>query len=248
MKQALFSIAALLFLVGSASSQTADEIIAKYVKAVGGADKMAAMTTLRRTGKFIGGGGFEAQLVQENKRPNKVREDFIIMGMTGITAYDGSNGWKIQPFGGKKDPEALGEEEMKGIVEDADFDGPIIDYKAKGNTVEYVGMEPVEGTDAYKLKVTLKNGDVFYYYFDTDYYVPIKIDTKRLVRGEEIEYETSIGDYKEVNGVYMPFYNETNLKGSQDKQKTQYEVIEANVPIQDSLFQEPAVTSKPAGH
>jgi len=248
MKQALFSIAALLFFVGSASSQTADEIIAKYVKAVGGADKMAAMTTLRRTGKFIGGGGFEAKVVQENKRPNKVREDFIIMGMTGITAYDGSNGWKIQPFGGKKDPEALGEEEMKGIVEDADFDGPFIDYKAKGNTVEYMGMEPVEGTDAYKLKVTLKNGDVFFYYFDTDYYVPIKIDTKRLIRGEEIEYETSIGDYKEVSGVYMPFYNESNLKGSQDKQKTQYDVIEANVAVSDSLFQEPAVASKPAGH
>jgi len=248
MRKALCNFAALLFFAGSATSQTADDIIAKYVKAVGGADKMAAMTTLRRTGKFIGGGGFEAGVVQENKRPNKVREDFIIMGMTGITAYDGSNGWKLQPFGGKKDPEALGEDEMKAVVEDADFDGPIIDYKAKGNTVEYEGMEPVEGTDAYKLKVTLKNGDVFYYYFDTDYYVPIKIDTKRLVRGEEIEYETSIGDYKEVNGVYMPFYVESNMKGSQDKQKTQYDLIEANVPIDDSLFVQPAVTPKPAGH
>ena len=98
-------------------------------------------------------------------------------------------------------------------------------------------MEPVEGTDAYKLKVTLANGDVRYYYMDTDYYVPIKIDTKRMVRGAEREYETSLGDYKEVAGWYLPHSVETNVKGSQNRQKVAYEKIEANVPIDDSRFQ-----------
>jgi hypothetical protein len=92
--------------------------------------------------------------VQENKRPNHVREEFSLQGMTGINAYDGSNGWKIEPWQGKKDAEALTEEEMHSILEDADFDGPLINYQQKGNRVGFLGMEPVEGSDAYKLKVT----------------------------------------------------------------------------------------------
>src|SRR6266404_759261 len=135
----------------AASAQTTDEIVAHYVKAVGGMDKIQAVHSLRRSGKFIGGGGFEAVIMQENKRDASVREEFSLQGMTAINAFDGKTGWKVEPWAGKKDPEALGEEEMKSIVEDADFDGPLIDYKRKGNKVEFVGMDKFEGTDTYKL-------------------------------------------------------------------------------------------------
>jgi len=228
------------------SAQTAEEIIAKYVKTIGGAEKIEAIKTLRRTGKFTGGGGFEAVVIQENKRPQMARQEFSIQGMTGVTAYDGKTGWKIEPWGGKKDPEALGEEEMKGIQEDADFDGPLINYQQKGNKVEFVGAEPVEGTDAFKLKVTLKNGDVRYYFMDTDYYVPIKIESKRMVRGAEREFETSLGDYKEVAGVYLPHSIESGLKGSPNKSQVTFEKIEANVALDDSRFKKPAAPDKPA--
>lgn len=229
------------------SAQTADEIVAKYIKTTGGMDKINAVTTLRRTGKFTGGGGFEAGLLQENKRPGSVREEFVLQGMAGINAYDGRNGWKIDPFQGKKDVEPLGEEELKSIVEDADFDGPLVNYAQKGNKVEFVGMDPVEGTDAYKLKVTKKNGDVYYYYMDTDYFVPIKIDTQRMVRGEQREYETSVGDYKEVNGWYLPYSFETNVKGRSNKQKVTYDKIEANVPVADARFTPPPAPAAAGG-
>ena len=239
--------AAILFLVTiPLQAQTADEIIAKYIKTVGGMDKIQAAQSLKRTGKFTGGGGFEAKIVEENKRPNMVRQEFSMQGLTGISAYNGKTGWKIQPWSGKKDPETLGEEEMKGIIEESDFDGPLINYQQKGNKVEYVGMEPVEGTDALKLKVTLSDGDVRYYYMDTDYYVPIKIDIKRMVRGEEQEYETILGDYKEVDGWYLPFSVESGAKGSPDKGKVSYEAIQSNVSIDDSLFEVPKVNSQPA--
>jgi len=244
MSRIFLPIAALFAVAFTLQAQTADEIIAKYMKTIGGADKMKSVTTLRRTGKFIGGGGFEAVVVQENKRPNKVRNEFQLMGMTAINAYDGSSGWKISPFGGKKDPEPLGEEDLKSILEDADFDGPIIDYKAKGNTAEYVGMDPVEGTDALKIKVTFANGTVWHYYMDTDYFVPIKIEIKRSIRGADREYELTFGDYKEVNGLYFPFYLEQSAKGSQDKSKIAFDTIEANVPLDDNRFAQPAV---PAG-
>ena len=247
MREILLGIIGLALFAIPVSAQTAEEIVAKYVKTIGGAEKIEAIKTLRRTGKFTGGGGFEAVVIQENKRPQMTRQEFSIQGMTGVTAYDGKTGWKIEPWGGKKDVEALGEEEMKGIQEDADFDGPLVNYQQKGNKVEFVGAEPVEGTDAFKLKVTLKNGDIRYYFMDTDYYVPIKIESKRMVRGAEREFETSLGDYKEVAGVYLPHSIESGLKGSPNKSQVTFEKIEANVALDDSRFKQPAIAAKPEG-
>src|SRR5439155_776984 len=113
-----------------------------------------------------------------------------------------------------------------------------------GNTV--AGMDQVEGTEAYKLKVTLASGDVRYYYMDTDYYVPIKIEMKRMIRGAEQEFETSLGDYKEVAGWYLPYSIESNVKGSDNKQKITFEKIEANVAIDDQRFAKPAAGAPPA--
>lgn len=241
----VFLAAAALLLAIPLSAQTADEIIAKYVKTIGGMDRIESIKSVRRTGKFTGGGGFQAGVVQENRRPNAVREEFTIQGMTGINAYDGKTGWKIEPWEGKKDPEPLGEDEFKEIVQDSDFDGPIVHYADKGNKVEYLGTEPVEGTDAYKLRVTLADGDVFTYYMDSDYFVPIKIERKRFVRGAERESEVILGDYKEVAGVYFPFSFEAGPKGSSERSKVTWSKIEANVPLDDSRFVRPGAGGKP---
>lgn len=239
MRKALLAFVIMVAASAAAAAQTADEIIAKYVKTVGGMEKIGAVKTIRRTGKVIAGGGFEIPIVEENKRPNLMRQDITIQGLVGTSAYDGKVGWKIQPWQGKKDAETMGEGEMKAIIESADFDGPLVNYKAKGNKIEYVGMDEVEGTDTYKLKVTLANGEIRYFYMDTDYYVPIKIETKRIVRGAEVEFETVLGDYKEVSGWYMPYSVEIGAKGSQFKQKVSYEKIEANVPIDEGRFAMP---------
>jgi hypothetical protein len=225
---------------GSASAQTVDQIVNNYLKNIGGIEKVKLVKSLRRTGKFVGGGGFEATVLQENKRSNAVREEFSLLGMTAINAYDGKSGWKIEPWNGKKDAEALGEEEMKSIVEDSDFDGPLVDYQSKGYKVEFAGTDKFEGTDTFKLKITKPNGDIYIYYLDSEFYIPIKIDTRRMVRGAEREYETVLGDYKQVAGWYLPFSIETNVKGSQGKQKTIYDSIEANVEIADKRFSMPA--------
>ena len=242
MRKLLFILGTLAVVTASAGAQTtltADDIIARYIKTVGGADKIQAVKTLRRVGKFTGDGGFEAIVMEESTRPNKVREEFSLQGMTAINAYDGSHGWKIDPFGGKKDAEALSEEELRSIVEDSDFDEPLIDYKAKGNKVELVGMDQVEGTDVYKLKVTLKSGDTRYYYMDTDSYVPIKYETKRIIRGTPQETETTLGDYKQVGGWYLPFSMETRQKGSSGSQKITLDKIEFNVPIDSTRYARP---------
>jgi outer membrane lipoprotein-sorting protein len=247
MRRILPVVIGLALLAMPVSAQTAEEIIAKYIKTIGGAEKIEGIKTLRRTGKFTGGGGFEAVIIQEKKRPEMPREESTIQGMTGVNAYDGKTGWKIEPWQGKKDAEPLSEEELKQIQVNADFDGPLVNYRQKGNKVEFIGAEPVEGTDAFKLKVTLKNGDVNYYFMDTDYYVPIKVEYKMMVRGAEQEFETSLGDYKEVAGVYMPHSVESGVKGSPNKSQITFEKIEANVTLDDSRFKQPAAPAKPAG-
>jgi len=240
MRAALLALIGLVLSGVPATAQTADEIIAKYVAAIGGHDKIQAVQTLRRTGKFVGSGGFEAAVAQENKRGNLVREEFLLQDLVGINAYDGKQGWKVEPWEGKKDPEALGEEEMKSILEDSDFDGPLIDYRKKGHRVELAGTDEVEGTDVFKLKVTYANGTVQYYDIDQDTYVPIKIETQRMIRGEQREYETTVGDYKQVAGWYLPYSIETNTKGSSNKSQVLYDKIEANVSIDDRRFHRPA--------
>lgn len=236
MRKSLLIAAFLGVLSLSAAAQTADEIVSKYVQKIGGMEKLQAIKSMRTTGKFNGGGGFEAVVVSEAKRPNMVRQDFSLQGLSAVNAYDGKNGWKINPFQGKKDAETLGEEELKQIVENSDFDGPLVNYAAKGNKIEFVGKEEYEGSDVFKLKVTLANGTVKYYFLDTDYYVPIKIETKQINRGTEYESETVLGDYKEAGGVYFPFSVEIGVKRSQNKSSITFEKIEINPAIDDSRF------------
>ena len=238
MRRVLFGIG-VLFLAVNGFAQSADEIIARYIKTVGGMERIAAVTSIKRTGKFTGGGGFEAQVVEENARPNLVRQEFSLQGMTAVNAYDGTTGWKIDPFEGKKDPESLSEEELKSIIEDSDLDGPLVNYAQKGNKVEYLGTETMEGSDSYKIKVTTPAGDARTYFIDSSSYVPIKIETRRMVRGAERVYETILGDYKDVNGWYLPFSIENGVKGNPNRQKTTYSKIEANVPMASALFVRP---------
>ena len=134
---------------------------------------------------------------------------------------------------------------MHGILVDADFDEPLINYRQKGNKAEYIGMDQVEGTAVYKVKVTLANGDLRTYFLDTDSYVPIRMEEKRFIRGSEQETETNLGDYKPVAGWYMPFSIESGPKG-QDKSPVVFTRIEVNVPLDDARFVKPVVATKPS--
>jgi outer membrane lipoprotein-sorting protein len=222
------------------SAQTVDEIIAKNVKARGGMDKIKSVQTIRSTATMTMGPGMEAPGSMIVKRPDMARIEFTIQGLTAIQAYDGKNAWQIMPFMGKKDPELMSADDKKDIEENADIDGPLVDYKSKGNKVESLGKDRVEGTDAYKLKVTLKNGDVITDYLDADSFLEIKQEMKRTVRGSEQEIESSIGDYKEVNGLMFPFAMENGIKGSQEKEKITVSKMELNVPVDDAIFKMPA--------
>jgi outer membrane lipoprotein-sorting protein len=245
MRKLFLGIALLAVLTPALLAQTVDEIIAKNVEARGGLDKIKSVQSVKITG-HMSMGPMEAPITMIQKRPDQMRMEFTIQGMTAVRAYDGSSGWAIMPFTGKKDPEAMTADDVKEMQDQADLDGPLVDYKAKGNQVELLGKEKIEGTDAYKLKVTRKNGDVDTLYIDSDSGLEIKEDGKRVIRGSEQEFETSLGDYREVSGLLFPFAIESNLKGSTEKQKVTIDKIELNVPADASSFKMPAAAPAPA--
>ncbi len=225
--------------------ETVDSLVAKNIEAKGGADALRALQSLRLKGKMlVDQGQVECAYLQTKKRPGEVRTEATLQGMTMVQAYDGAQGWKISPFGGRKDPEKMSADDTKSLMEDAEIDGPLVDWKAKGSTVDYLGTEDVEGTLAHKLKVVRKNGDVNYVYLDPDHFLEIRILTQRVEQGAQVETETDLGDYEKIAGVFIPFSIETGRKGSTDKQKIVLEKADANVPVDDAVFHFPSGTPK----
>src|SRR4029077_8272014 len=128
----------------------------------------------------------------------QIRTEATLQGMTLVRAYDGTEGLKISPFCGRKDPEKMSVDDAKSLVEDAEIDGPLVDWEAKGSNVEYLGPEDVDGTLAHKLKVGRRNGDVSYVYLDPDHFLEIRILTQRIEQGAQVEVETDLGDYEKI--------------------------------------------------
>jgi outer membrane lipoprotein-sorting protein len=219
-------------------AQSVDDVIAKYVAARGGLEKIKAVNTMRMTGK-MSMGPMEAPVLMVMKRPDQVRLEFTVQGLTGIRVYDAGSGWAVMPFMGKKDAEPIAADELKELEDQADIDGPLIDYKAKGHKVELLGKDKVEGTDVYKLKLTRKNGDIDTIYLDADSYLEIKEEGKRTIRGSEQEFDTSIGDYREVGGLMFPFALDSGAKGSQERQKITIDKVELNIPVEAATFKMP---------
>jgi hypothetical protein len=223
-----------------ASAQTAEELVNKNIQAKGGLDKIKAAKTRLTVGKVKNARGRVAAFRQMNMRPDLVRQNLSLQGMTAVQAYDGSVGWQTQPFRGRKDPELMGEDTLRNLLLAADFDGPLVDYAEKGNTVEYVGHDLVDGDDALRLKVTLKNGDIVYYYLDPDTYLEIHKEIQQFIRGSVRERMVDLGSYKPVDGVMYPFSISEGSRNNPGAQVITIQKIEVNVPFQDSDFALPA--------
>lgn len=219
---------------------TVDQIVQKHTAALGGADKLKAITSVTVTGKAVlMGGQMEAPITMKVKRPNSMRLEMSMQGKSFIQAFDGTTAWSINPFMGSDDPQKSNDEDTAQARDDSDFiDGSLVDYKTKGNTVELIGKEDVEGTAAYKLKVTKKSGTIEYEFLDAQTFLPVRSSGKRKQQGQEIEFESSPGNYKPVEGVMMPFSLSQKMNGKPLMELT-IEKIEVNTPLDNSVFQMP---------
>lgn len=243
MKRILLSTA-LLFTAAVASAQTADELVAKNLAAKGGIDKIKAITSLHMDGK-LEAQGMTIMTAADQKPGNLIRQSATIQGMTMTQSFDGTQAWQINPFNGRRDPERMGEDDTRDLVDQADFYGPLVDYQQKGSKVEFVGHATVDGDDALQLKVTLKNGDIWNYFLDPDTFLEVRVERLMFVRGSIRDTVSDPGSYKLVNGVYFPFSMSmgTPRNPSGGGQAT-YSKIEANLPIPDSEFKMPVMADK----
>ena len=222
-------LAGLAGLSATASAITADELIAKNLAAHGGVDKLRAINSMHMLGKFRLGGGLEAKVETFDITPDKLRFEFTLQGLTAVNAWDGKEGWAIQPFQGRKDPQKTTLDDNKQLIYGADIAGPLVDYKAKGNKVEYLGTEDIDGTDAHKLRVTYKSGDSRVIYIDPDQFLEIRIVDHVMIRGQEQVQTTDLGEYEKVDGVYFPF----------EQGQIHIESAETNKPIDAAMFSFP---------
>lgn len=223
---------------GSAQAITVDDLVTKNIEARGGMENIKAIRSLKAEGRLYFTGGFSVELgyIDMFKRGGKYRNEASLQGLTAVQAYDGKDAWQIQPFQGRKDPEKLSADQAKSFARNADIDGPLVDWKAKGHKVEYLGTEDVDGTAAHKLKISLADGDTQYLYLDPDHFLEIRSIVQTKMRGVEFEQETDIGNYEKVAGVFVPFSFESGPKGQPKNQKVSIEKAEANVELDDALF------------
>jgi len=218
------------------SAQTADELVAKNIEARGGLDKLKAVTTIKMTGKMVSQGQ-QMQMISWMKRPNLALREMTVQGQKMAQAFDGQKAWMLNPFMGSTPLEMPGPQSDL-MKDNSDFDGPLVDYQAKGSKVELVGPDTVDGTKAYRLKVTQKNGRVTDIYLDAATDLELKLVNEVSQDGRKIKVETLLSNYKPVSGIVMPHTIKTLVNGQLQAEVT-IDSIEIGIPIDDSIFKMP---------
>ncbi len=216
-----------------------DQILAKHIAARGGMARIKAIQSLKSSGHITIGPTI-LELTIENPR-HAFRSDTSIQGITKTEAFDGVHGWIIDPFtkGPGAEAEPMSTDQLKQMVLQMDFDGPLVDYRQKGNRIALLGMQQVHGADAYALKVSLKDGDEITTFIDAKTFMEIDDINNAVTQGKTVQVETSLGDYRAVNGVMLPFTLDIKPKGQAQGLKIVLDKVEANASIDPARFKMP---------
>jgi hypothetical protein len=215
---------------------TVEQIVEKHVAARGGLKKIRGIQTLRESGRMTEGPNREAVVTRELKRPAHSRFEITLQGVTGVFVSDGTKGWKLNPFDGDFEPKPLPEEAIREAAEQADIEGPLVDWKAKGHAIELLGREALNGRDAYKIKVTLKSGGVRTEYLDAKTFLRVRVDSTRTVKGRPVQVTATFGDYKKTAGVAFPRAVEIAASGRPLTMRVIVDKVEVNPPLAADRF------------
>jgi hypothetical protein len=251
--QVRYCLAALLLIscaAVAAGAQDAQRLVASNLDARGGAAALSAIRNITFQGRTIFPGDFEVTYKETHARLGATdagRVDFGVQGLDIVQAFDGHEAWRVNPLQGRKDAEKMSEDEARAMADSALVEGPLLASRSDGSRVEYLGREDFDGTNAYKLKVTQKDGDEFTYWLDPDTFLEIKIDETRKIRGAEQTTETELGDYEKVAGFYFPMSVESWTQGQpSQRQRTIIATATANSPLAADYFTEPQTTAPTA--
>ena len=237
-----FSALLLLFAAcATTPSSNVDDIVTANLAARGGRDRIRSLRSIREIGSVTGPGGKVARIVREVKRPGMFRLEFSFQGTTSVFANDGSNGWQVAPLQGQFEPMAMRPDaDAAGGVDQQDIEGPLVDWKLKGHTVTLLGREPVDGKDAYKLKVEMRGDGVRYDYIDVATHQVVRADVTRIIQGHPTVLETRFSDFRPAaGGLVFPHVIETHAKDRPQTLRIMVESIDINPEIDDARFKMP---------
>lgn len=227
---ALFSVASLFAF--AVNAQTVDEVIDKHIEALGGKEKLASLKSVRME-STMSVQGMEIPMVTTRVHNVGQRVDISAMGMEGYIINTPTAGSTYMPFMGQSAAEAMPEEQVKEAVDQLDIQGPLLNYKDKGNTVELLGKEAVDGTECFKLKLTTKNGKSTTMFIDPKNFYIIRSVSKATVMGQEQELTVNFGDYKKTEDGYVFPHTIGGAFGQGDLTVTK---IEVNKEIDEKIF------------
>ena len=247
MKTKLFFVTLVCLFPLPVAAQTADEIVKKALDARGGINKIKAVQSERISGRISFSHGLEGTVVLELKRPHKLHSEITVEGQKILRVYDGkSAGWTVNPFDENKEAQAMSAEELKGMPDEADLDGPLVDYRAKGTQIELIGKEDLDGKPVYRLKLTNKNGDVRSYLINASTFLTAKWEGIRKIGDRELPWECVLSDYREIEGLKYPFKIDQGSPGTDFQQTLTIDKIEIDPKMDESHFDKPAAPETPA--
>lgn len=216
-----------------------DELLARNLVSRGGRERLASVSTMRLTGLMTLGPGREAPVTIEMKRPNKVRLEFRVQGMTGVQAFDGEVAWLLPPYGGRDKAERLPEDETAAVRQQSDFDGPLVGWREKGLDVKFVARETLAGEPAWRLSIAFPDGSTKDVWLDGERCLERKSESRRSVAGEIVVGESLVSDYRDVDGLVLPHAFENGPKGAAERQKLVITTVELNPALDDARFSMP---------
>jgi hypothetical protein len=196
------------------------------------------------------GAAAPAQLITEQRRPNLFRQEFIFNDQVNVRAFDGKAGWSHAPFLGTNEPTVVSGEELKNLIKESDFDGPLVNADKKGHKVESLGNVTLDGRDAWKLKLTLAGGAEQMHYLDAETMLDVRVEGHQIENGQEVDYVQRFSDFREVEGVKFPHavdVEQTSADGQRAQFAYRIEQVELDVAVEESRFAMPAksATTKP---
>src|SRR5258708_6068494 len=228
------------------ASLSVDQIVERNVAARGGLAAWRATKTLTMAGDMDAGGkpNHALPFVLKEKRTRKSRLEIVFKDQTSVQVYDGTQGWKVRPFLNRNEVETFTPAEIKSAAAEQDLDGPLVDYAAKGTQIAVAGTETVEGHPAYKLKLTLRNGDKRMLWVDAGSFLELKIEGEpRKLDGKLHKVAVYFRDYKTEHGLTTPRLQETAIEGVKQTYKMTITRVAVNEPLDDALFQKPQLAA-----
>ncbi len=242
-RHSYLAMAVILLVAGPAAAESLDEVLAKVYNARGGLENIKSVDSARIAGTFDMG-MMQAAFTMEWKRPDKLRIDFSTPQGDGAQAYDGEKAWTM--FAGQGLQELTGDQAAV-LRRQADLiDGPLVDWKDKGNSVEYLGEGDYEGTPVLKLKLSREDGTETTIFVDAAKFLTIHQSGTTKVQGMETDVETYVSDYKKVDELMMAHTIKTELIDVGMTQTMMMETVELNVDIPDDRFAMPPAEPAPA--